>query len=214
MAARRVQRPGAVPNEFAVVAARHLAAGEADDFDGARRRAARDLGLDERRDAPDNRSIQRALAEHLALFERDDLGRRLMRLRGAALRALDALTQFEARLVGPVWFGTATAATPITLHLASDEPEAVTRFLLERRIPYHLVERHCRFARGEEADMPCFEVEIDGEAFDLVVFPTGGSRRVPLSSLDDKPVHRVTARELVAVLESGQLFTDDLAALG
>jgi hypothetical protein len=214
VAARRVQRPGAVPNEFAVAAARHLAAGEADDFDDARRRAARDLGLDERRDAPDNRSIQRALAEHLALFERRELASRLNRLRGAALRALDALARFDARLVGPVWYGTATVTTPITLHLGSDEPEAVTRFLLERRIPYHLVDRHCRFAGGAAGDVPCFEVDIDGEAFDLVVFPTSGSRRVPLSSLDDKPVRRVTARELAAVLESGQLFTDDLAALG
>ncbi|MCB1746222.1 MAG: hypothetical protein H6977_12150 [Gammaproteobacteria bacterium] len=214
MAPRRVQRPGAVPNEFAVAAARHLAAGEADDFDTARRRAARDLGLDERRDAPDNRSIQRALAEHLALFEREELAARLARLRGAALRALEALARFDARLVGPVWYGTATASTPITLHLASDEPEAVTRFLLERRIPYHLVDRHCRFPRGDAADMPCFEVEIAGEAFDLVVFPTAGSRRMPLSSLDDKPVRRVAAAELGALLDSGQLFTDGLAALG
>ena len=112
------------------------------------------------------------------------------------------------------WYGTATESTPITLHLASDEPEAVTRFLLERRIPYHLVDRHCRFPRGDAADMPCFEVEIAGEAFDLVVFPTAGSRRMPLSSLDDKPVRRVAAAELGALLDSGQLFTDGLAALG
>ncbi|MEX2480573.1 MAG: hypothetical protein WD928_06900 [Gammaproteobacteria bacterium] len=200
---------------IAAIAARHLADGSAADFDDARRRAQSDLSLQGRRDLPDNREIQRALAEYLALFEGEELAERLLRLRRAALRALDLFKSFSARLCGPVWYGTACAHTPVSVHLISDEIEAVTRFLLERRIHYRLGEASCRFADvAGVRRVPRFEITFADEEFDLLVFPASGACRHPLSALDHKPVKRVGATELEALIESGRLFTDQVEPRG
>lgn len=214
---RRQPRHGApVPDAaLARVAARLLAEDVALDFDDARRRAARELGCSVRGNVPDNRTIHRALAEYLALFQREALARRLRRLRRAALDALVVLDAFDARLCGPVWYGTACEHTPVSLHLSCDEVEAVTRFLLERRLVYRLSEAAFRFPGGAGTRaMPRFELDIGRERFELAVFPRTGAYRHPLSRLDDKPVKRVGARQLESLIESGRLFADDLAAIG
>ncbi|MEQ8231559.1 MAG: hypothetical protein RKL32_07575, partial [Gammaproteobacteria bacterium] len=174
-----------------------------------RERAARELGVVLGRDAPDNRAIHAALVDYLGLFRRAAQEQRITRLRRAALAGLELFAPFAARLCGPVWYGTAAEHDPIQLHLTSDEPEAVTRFLLERRIPYHLGESLLRYP-GQVAPhrTPCFEIELDGELFELSVFPASGPWRQPLSSLDERPVRRVGRRELAELLDTGTLFAE------
>ena len=195
--------------EQAAVAARALADGSARDFNDARERAARELGLASGRDGPDNRAIQQALVSYLGLFRRAAQAERIARQRRAALAALELFEPFAARLCGPVWFGTAGAHDAITLHLTADEPEAVTRFLLERRIPYHLGEANLRFP-GQAAPhrTPRYELELGDELFELSVFPSSGPWRQPISSLDDRPVRRIGRRELAELIASGELFPD------
>jgi len=208
---RRQPRNGAGRAEIAALAARHLATSGARDFDDARRRAQEELGLVGHRDVPDNREVQRALADYLVLFQRSALAARLARQRGAALLALEFFAPFAPRLCGPVWYGTACAHTPISLHLTSDETEAVTRFLLDRRIPYHLSDATCRFpGLAGPRRMPQFDVAIDGEDFELVVFPSQGALRHPLSAIDDKPIKRVGRAELETLMAAGVLLADEL----
>lgn len=199
--------------EIAARAARWLATGAARDFDAARARVRDELRLSSRHDLPDNLTIHRALAEYLALFQAAPLAARLQRLRRAALAALTRFASFDARLCGPVWYGTATPDTIVTLHLLSDETEAVTRFLLEQRIIYHLGEAPCRF-RGPVATrrMPRFDIDYGGCPCELLVFPTRGIFHHPQSTLDHQPVRRVTAPELEALMQSGRLFADDIGA--
>lgn len=212
---RRQSDNGVSRAAIAALAARHLADGSAANFDDARRRARSELGLQGRREVPDSREIQRALADHLALFEGDKLAERLPRLRRAALAALHLFAPFSARLCGPVWYGTACVDTPVSVHLISDETEAVTRFLLERRIRYRLGEASCRFANVTGVrQVPRFEIAFADEEFDLLVFPASGACRHPLSALDHKPVKRVGVTELEALIESGRLFTEQATPRG
>ncbi|MEQ8663405.1 MAG: hypothetical protein RLW62_21520 [Gammaproteobacteria bacterium] len=205
----RQPRHGVRSAELAAIAARALADGSARDFNSARERAARELGVALGRDAPDNRAIHQALIDYLGLFQRVAQERRIARLRRAALAALALFEPFAAKLCGPVWYGTAAEHDPIVLHLTADEPEAVTRFLLERRIPYHLGESLLRFpGQPSPHRTPCFELELDGELFELAVFPSSGPWRQPLSSLDERPVRRVGRRELAALIDAGTLFVD------
>lgn len=208
---RKARQPSHGRADVAARAARLLAEGGAADFDGARRKAARDLGLDGARDLPDNLEIHRALAEHLMLFDGARHPARVARLREAALVALEFFAPFEPRLTGPVLYGTACEHAGIDLQLASDEVEAVTRFLLEHGRPYALGEVRERLA-GEASPrrLPTFTVDIAGERVTALVLPARGTRQI-LGSLDGKPVRRMGARALRDLLDSGQTFAPEHA---
>lgn len=201
-------------HEVAAAAARLLAEGIAEDFAQASDRAVRELGAG-RGDRPDARELRFALAEHLALFEGERHRERMTVLRTAAARAMRTFAPFEARLVGAVWYGTACADTPVTLHLFSDETEAVNRYLIERRIHFDFSERPYRFQRGARpVPMPAFLTEQAGLEFELCVFPHGGAYHRPLSAIDSRPVKRVDEAALTTLIDSGALFADELAAIG
>jgi hypothetical protein len=211
---RRTRKTGRNFNtEAAGIAARAIADDSVRDFDHARRYAQDVLGRDAKQAEPSNLEIHRALIEHLSLFEYDNQLERVSRLRRVAQRAMEMLADFNPRLCGPVWSGTATEATPIALHLISDETEAVTRFLLGRRIDYELVEAWFSFPKDRTPrPLPQFEVMLGGEAFDLSVFPERGAWHHPLSALDGRPVKRVSLSTLTGTIESAILFPDSTTA--
>lgn len=208
----RRQHPGRdVRAEIAQRAARLLADGDVADFDAARRKAARELGAEHKRDLPDNLALQRALIEYLQLFHGSDQAARVAHLRTTALKALRLLSSFQPVLVGPVLYGTAGPFTPISLHLRCDEFEAVTRFLLERRYTYQLIDTQLRLA-GVAGPQRALKIALTlyNEVFELTVLPAHNPRH-PLSALDGRPMPRIDAAALEALLDSGVLFTADVA---
>ena len=119
---------------IAATAARLLAIGSASDFDAAKRKAARELGQDERRNLPDNREVHDALVDYLALFGGAGHEARISHLRRIALDAMAGFDAFRPRLAGPVLHGTALEDSPVTLHVftgveISRVPESRTRQL-------------------------------------------------------------------------------------
>ncbi len=207
---RRQHHRSATRAEVAAHAARAMIDGSACDFSAARRRALRDLRVDGQGAVPDNLDIHREIVAYLDLFHRSEQTELIVTLRRAALRAMALLEAFEPRLCGPVWYGTAVVGTPISMHLFSDETEAVTRFLLEHKIDYRLTAAGFRFARGKAPrETPCFELALGDAMFELAVFPHHGRRQAPLSALDDKPMRRVGRAELERVIEAGILFPDE-----
>ncbi len=183
--------------------------GTAGDFEGAKRKAARELGLDSRRHLPDNLELHRAVADYLALFHGEQHESRLLRLRECALEAMAYFNRFDPRLTGPVLYGTACDHSAINLHLFSAELEAVTRFLLERRVHYELSESPFRFGRADSAhNIPVFKLMMR-EAIELAVFPIEGATRHPLSQIDGKPMSRIGTRALTGLIHSGKVFNMD-----
>jgi len=151
---------------------------------------------------------------YLKLFRSEHQQLLLARLRGTARRACVLLEAFRPRLCGPIWDGTARESTPVTLHLTSDETEAVTRFLLERGIDYALQDSHFRFAGHKTSrSMPRFRVTLGGDLFDLCVFPAGGDWHHPLSTLDSRPMKLANLAALDQLIDSGELFPDEWPAL-
>jgi hypothetical protein len=194
--------------EIAARAARLLAVGEARDFDSARRKAAQACGEQRLRDLPDNLEIHRALAEYLQLFHAADHAARMAHLRRCAVAAMEFFAPFNPRLTGPVLLGTACADAVVELHLASDEVEAVSRHLLERRRPYELGERSVRVSGREQPQrLPLFELDVAGDRIEALVLPAHDGRRLPLSALDGRPVKRAGIETVRALLESGQTFS-------
>lgn len=188
--------------EIAQVAARLLAEGTAETFAEAKRKAAESLGLMHARKLPENIAVQEALIDYQALFGGDEHRDRIVSMRRAALTALHALATFEPRLVGPVLYGTACAYSPVTLHLHTDEVEAVIRHFHDLGMAYQLDETSLKTQGKHYATFPSFAISERDYDFDIVVLPYALLTHAPLSSLDGKPFRRATAATLEKLLAS------------
>lgn len=186
-------------------AARLMAEGGIRDFQMAKRKAAQRLGIHDDASLPRNREIEDALREYQRLFLGDSQLTELRRRREAALRALEFFAAFEPRLVGPVLDGTADAHSPVALHLHSDDPDAVPRWLDEHGIPAQARSRHLRLDREREVDAPAWLFGAEGLAFDATVLPLDGLRQAPLSGIDERPMRRASASQLRALLAEDEI---------
>ncbi len=188
--------------EIAQVAARLLVDGTAETFAEAKRKAAESLGLMHARKLPENIAVQEALIDYQALFGGDEHRDRIVSMRRAALTALRALATFEPRLVGPVLYGTACEYSPVTLHLHTDEVEAVIRYFHDLGMAYRLDETSLKTRGKHYATFPSFAISERDYDFDIVVLPYAFLTHPPLSSLDGKPFRRATAATLEKLLAS------------
>lgn len=182
-------------------AARLLAEGEAADFPAARRKALQRLGIVHLRPQPDNTEIEATLQEYQRLFRADSQPTHLYRLRETALRAMQLLSRFDPRLVGPVLTGSADRHSPVHLHLFAEHPEAVALFLLEQRIPFEQDERRVRFDQERIEHYPLYRFEAGGTTLELTVFPVIGLRQAPLSPVDQRPMRRADAAMVERLLQ-------------
>jgi hypothetical protein len=181
-------------------AARLMAEGGIRDFHQAKLKAADRLGFHDDASLPRNREIEDALREYQRLFLGEGRAHDLRARREAALRALEFFARFDPRLVGQVLDGTADARSPVSLHLYSDDADAVTRFLEEAGIPAESRSRRLRLDRTREADFPAWVFSAEDVGFDLTVLPTVALRQAPLSSVDEKPMRRASAAQLRQLL--------------
>ena len=145
------------------------------------------------------------MREYQRLFLGQDQASALQRRREAALPALDFFRAFQPRLVGPVLDGTADANAAIALHLHSDDPDAIPRWLEEHRIPAEARTRHLRLDRERALDAPVWVFSADGLGFDLTVLPEAVVRQAPLSPVDEKPMRRASAAQLRELLAHDEI---------
>lgn len=199
MARRRGGKEADTRRGLAVAAARIMAEEGVRDFGKAKRKAAERLGLPPSISLPGNDEVQAALKEYLALFHKD-LPATLARLRRTALEAMELLAEFDPRLVGPVLDGTATEYTDIQLHATAANPEDLQFFFQEHRIDFEQIERRLRFGGDRVALLPAFRFESTDVVIEVVVFSPETVREAPLSTADNRPVRRIAAAELKALL--------------
>lgn len=187
-------------------AARLIAESGIRDFHIAKRKAAERLGIHDDASLPRNREIEDALREYQRLFQGDHQANAVRVRRDAARNALVFFAPFSPRLVGPVLEGTADAHAPVHLHLYTDDPEAVPRFLEDHRVPAESRSRRVRLDRERTLDCPVWLFSAEDLAFDLTVLPEDALRQAPLSGIDEKPMRRASLAQLDALL-----LEDDLA---
>lgn len=186
-------------------AARLMAEGGIRDYHQAKLKAASRLGIHDDASLPRNREIEDALRAYQRLFVGDAHAAGLRKRREAAQRALEFLSPFSPRLVGPVLDGTADANSPVHLHVHSDDPDAVTRFLEEHDIPAEPRTRRLRMDRERIADLPVWVFSAEDLSFDLTVLPHDALRQAPLSAVDEKPMKRASATQLQQLLAEEEI---------
>ncbi|ATD66966.1 hypothetical protein CNR27_05510 [Luteimonas chenhongjianii] len=187
-------------NRLAQEAARLMAEGGIHDIHQAKLKAADRLGIHDEAALPRDGEIEVALREYQRLFSGTRQIDALRVRREAAERAMAFLAAFSPRLVGPVLEGTADAHSAVTLHVHTDDPGALVRFIEEHGIPAEGRMRRVRLDRQRTVDVDVWLFAAEDLTFDLTVLPEASLRQAPLSSGDDRPMRRMSHPQLRKLL--------------
>lgn len=171
------------------------------DYRIAKQKAAERLGVNGRGSLPGNAEVEAALADHLQIFGGDAHEDLLRLMRTAALAAMELLSEFSPRLVGPVLAGTADENSAVNLHVFADSPETIAMEIGDRGIQFRAYERRLKSRRGQIEMYAGFEFSHCNETIQATVFPVDGIRQAPLSPIDGKPMRRVDVDAVQKLLQ-------------
>ncbi len=192
-----------IRGQIALLAARMMYAREESEYFTAKRKAARQLGVEYRyrpKDLPSNAEIRDQIGALANLYEGDARQDNLKAMRLEALRLMRLLDAFHPRLIGSVLTGHVRQGSDVDLHVFSNNSSAVTAVLDDQRLPYRL-ERKRVVKQNEErifthvhvADR--FDVELTLYDADKVNYPFK-------SSITGRLIERATVPELELLLRT------------
>jgi len=171
------------------------------DYRVAKMKAAERLGMSGRGSLPGNGEIEKALEEHHQLFGGESHDNILRASRQAALSAMDLLSEFTPRLVGPVLNGTADHNSAVNLHVFADSPEIVAMRLQHLDVACRSYERRLKSRRNQSATYSGFEFRHCEATVQATVFPVNGIRQAPLSPIDGKPMQRADKNAVLRLID-------------
>ena len=171
------------------------------DYRAAKIKAAERLGLTGRGSLPGNVEIEQAVSEYLHLFAGESHTDLLRTMRTAALSAMQLLSPFAPRLVGPVLNGTADEHTVVNLHVFADSAEAVAGRLSDLGLSYKPYERRLKSRRNHAESYAGYRFDQDQTSVEATVFPVDGIRQAPISPIDGKPMKRADEKAVQLLLD-------------
>jgi hypothetical protein len=184
------------------LAARLIAEEGVQDYGQAKRKAARQLGVEDNRNLPGNDEIEAAVRQHQALYQAEEQPEDLAFLRQKALHAMTLLAPFQPRLAGSVLRGTAGRHANINLHLFADSDKEVEIFLLNRKLPFRHGEKRFRFSDGRRS-VPCLTLLDPDVDIELALFQPADLRQPPRSPVNGQPLERAGIDQVRALVEEG-----------
>jgi len=190
-----------IRQEIAFRAAGLMYEGLEKEYFSAKRKAARQMGVDYKyrpADLPSNREIRDQILAFSRLYEGEARLDRLHEMRQSALVLMRKLKRFRPRLIGSVLTGHIRQGSDIDIHLFSDSFSTVTDVLEQAGLPYET--EHKRVVKHGEArlftHLHChgkFEIE-------LTLYPADKAHYVFKSSITGKAIERASVRELEELL--------------
>ena len=196
--ARKAVRSQQLRIRVAQQAARLIADHGIRDYQLAKRKAAEQLGLDPKNSMPRNDEIEEALRAYQQLFDAENTEARLETLRGAAIDCMQLFTDYDPLLTGRIVQGTATAHTPITIHIFSENPRVIATLLMDLDIEFDASEKRLRINSEIQNDFPCFLFNFKQHKVELLVLPHQLQRQAPLSKENARPMKRLNITHLIA----------------
>ena len=190
---RRISKQTSTRARIAAAAARLMAEDGIDDFALAKRKAAKQLGVEESQALPGNDEIEAQLRAYLALYQADEHPQRVVELREIALDAMRALERFSPYLTGPVLKGIAGPYAEIELQLFPESTKEVELFLIDRNIQYAASDER-RYTGDRARAVAVITLDWQGVALCLSVFDPRDER----SALKTTRAGRVTTRAGIA----------------
>jgi len=199
---RKGMRQDGTRAAIAAAAARIMAEDGVDDFALAKRKAARQLGIEERFALPGNEEIETQLRAYRSLYQADEHPVRIAGLRRAALDAMRAFERFHPYLTGPVLKGIAGPYAEIELQLFPENPKEVELFLLDRNIAYATHEAR-RYSGDRAREIAVLSIDWRGTPLRLAVFDHRDERLALKTSLAGRVAERAGIAEVGAIAAAG-----------
>ena len=195
----RSRRDNNLRRHIAYLAARLMAVDGVADYGTAKLKAARQAGLADANLLPDNSEIEAALREYQGLYQSEDQPANLKRLREIAVKVMRDFQDFRPALVGSVLSGTAGPHSDVNLQLFTDDPKALTLFLLNRRYRYEESSRRVRRGDGF-VSVPQVHLQVDDANVTLTILERDDERGSARSRFDSEPPQRARLAEVEALL--------------
>lgn len=148
---------------------------------------------------PSNGEIRDALLAMAELSEGPSRRRVLFAMRVVAMEAMEAMSEFEPRLIGSVSTGHIRRGSDIDIQLFTDEPDGPELRARALGWPFE-TERVCIRKGGEFREYIHIHV-VRSFAVEFTVYPRRDLRERPRSSTDGKPIERKTLASVRAIIE-------------
>lgn len=185
---------------IAHLAARLMAQDGIEDYALAKRKAARQAGIPDSRQLPDNDEIDAALKLYRDLYQQEHPAQ-LRELRQLALAVMDELAEFNPHLTGSVLKGSAGRYAAIQLQLFTDNAKSVEHYLLNHGIEFRSDES--RLYAGDRAlDAPVLSFERDGVEMHMTLLSPRDQRTQLKTSPEGRPRARARREAVAALLEA------------
>jgi len=199
MPKQRSRRGNNLRRHLAYIAARMIAEDGIADYATAKQKAARQAGLADANLLPDNEEIEQALREYQGLYQKEEQPAHLRRLREVAAKVMREFEDFRPALVGSVLSGTAGQYSDVNLQLFTDDPKALSMFLLNKRYRFEDGSRRVRRG-GREDEVPQISLEVEDVTVTMTVLDLEDERSSARLRADDEPPARARLAELEALL--------------
>jgi len=191
-----------IRQQIALLAARLMYDRSESEYFTAKRKAARQLGLDYRfkpHDLPSNAEIREQVQALANLYEGDARTKNLRAMRLAALRMMRLLAQFRPRLIGSTWTGHTRAGSDIDIHIFSNSESAVTSVLDDLGYEYDV--EHKRVVKHNEERVFTHIHVRDRFTYELTMYAADQAHYVFKSSITGKAIERASIAELEQFLK-------------
>jgi len=170
-----------IRTEIAQLAAKLIIEHGLDDWSHAKRKAARQLGVNEQNNLPNREEVEQAMREYNSLYRPQSQAQMLRTRRAEALAWMKALASFSPRLTSGVATGLATEHSEIRVEVVADDSKSIELFLLSRDIAFEPTAS----GRGS-VDYPQYLIEADGATLRLVVITPGQRRSLGRERLEEQ----------------------------
>lgn len=165
-------------------AARMMAEEGVSDYAFAKKKAGRQLGIEDINCLPTNAEIADEIKLFHEIYHADEQPQALRQLRADALTVMIMLEKFNPHLTGTVLEGTAGFQAETHIHLFADSLKDVEMFLLNQQIHYESSDKSFRVSndkrsvnkKNNERKVPVFTLEGPNGLIKLSVFEIDGIR--------------------------------------
>jgi hypothetical protein len=195
MADERIRR------QIALLAARLMYERSESEYFTAKRKAARQLGVEYRfrpKDLPSNAEIREQIQSLARFYEGDARDENLLQMRLEALRMMRLLRAFRPRLIGSVLTGHVRKGSDVDLHVFGDHLSAITTVLDDENFRYTVEHKRIRKHNEERVFTHVhvasrFNIELTVYASDKANYPFK-------SSITGKTIERAGIEQLEQLL--------------
>lgn len=196
------KRQSQLRDTIAQEAARWMATHGVPDFESAKRRALKALGISriDTNMLPSHQQVQIALVSYQSLFVDPQREKTLITLREKAYRAMLILKSFDPHLTGMVLNGSATLHTNIELHVFASTSEEVMIHLINLDIPHESDEQRMQLTDKQFKLFPIIRFFLAGTSIDAIIFPEKTLKYHARCHISGKPMERANLEHVKALV--------------